>query len=283
MASAQVEAKVDARAARPAAPRPRTAGSWWRDNERAILGWLSFGGFFVFWEVGADVGLFDTFFFSSPLRILAAGFHEVQNPRLWNDFKVSGTEFLSGYALAIVTGIPLGIAVGWYRKLNYFIDPWLNFFNSIPRIALLPLVVLWVGIGIWSKILVVMLGAFFTLIMTTLGGVRATDKRLLDAATSFGASQWRIFGTVVLPATVPYIISGLRLGVARALIGVIVGELYAANAGIGYMISIASQTLQVDRMLFGVLILTGFGVVSVELIRLIENRFQRWRPAVGAR
>ena len=255
---------------------------WYVQNERAIFGVLSFVGFFLFWELGAAVGWIPLFFFSSPTRIVSAAIVEVQNPRLWNDVRVSGTEFLLGYIIAALLGIPLGIAAGWYRKFNYFMDPWLNFLNSLPRVALLPLIVLWVGIGIESKILVVFLGAFITILMNTLYGIRTVDRRLLEVAASFSASQMRVFTTVVLPSSVPFILAGLRLGVGRALIGVIVGELYAANAGLGYMITVASHTLQVDRMLFGVMLLTFMGVAGVELLRPVERRFQQWRPRVGA-
>jgi NitT/TauT family transport system permease protein len=255
---------------------------WYVERERAILGFTSFTGFFLFWEVGARIGWVNQFFFASPTKVIAAAVYEVQQPRLWNDFWVSGQELFAGYILAVLLGIPLGIVAGWYRRFNYFIDPWLNFLYSTPRVALLPLIVLWVGIGIWSKIVVVFLGAFFTIAMNTLHGVRTVDKRLLDVARSYKASEGRIFTTVVMPGSVPFILAGMRLGIGRALIGVIVGELYAANAGIGYMITVASQTLQTDRLLFGVLLLTFMGVFLVEILRLIEKRFQQWRPRVGA-
>lgn len=255
---------------------------WYFANERPILASLSFVGFFVVWQVASSAGWVNQLFFSSPTAIADTAINEVQNPRLWNDIRVSGTELVVGYVAAVAIGIPLGILTGWYRKLNYFVDPWLNFMNSLPRVALLPLIVLWVGIGIWSKILVVFLGAFFMIVMNTLYGVRTVDRHLLDVARSFGASERRIFGTVVIPGSVPFILAGLRLGVGRAVIGVIVGELYAGNAGLGYMITVASQTLQASRLLFGVILLTLMGVVSVELLRLVERRYQRWRPRVGA-
>jgi NitT/TauT family transport system permease protein len=261
-------------------PRPLR---WYLVNERAILGALSFLGFFLIWEIGAKVGFVDQFFFASPSRIFVAAVREIQEPRLWNDFYVSGTELLLGYFAAVLLGIPLGIVAGWYRRFNYFIDPWLNFLNALPRVALLPLIVLWLGLGIWSKVAVVFLGAFFTIVINTLYGVKTVDRRLLDVALSFSASQRRIFTTVVMPGSVPFILAGLRLGVGRALIGVIVGELYSANAGIGYMITVASHTLQTDRLLFGVLLLTMMGVIGVELLRVAERRFERWRPRVGAR
>ncbi|MBI2756068.1 MAG: ABC transporter permease [Chloroflexi bacterium] len=256
---------------------------WYLINERGILGALSFVGFFLFWEIGSAAGWIDAYFFSSPARIFNAGVTEVQNPRLWSDLQISGTELVVGYVAAAAIGVPLGILVGWYRKLNYFVDPWLNFMNALPRVAMMPLIVLWVGIGIWSKIVVVFLGVFFTVVINSLYGVRTVDRRLLDVSSSFKASQWRVFTTVVLPGSVPFILAGLRLGIGRGLIGVLVGELYSSNAGIGYMITVSSQTLQTSRLLFGVLLLTLMGVIGVELVRLLEKRVERWRPKVGAR
>jgi NitT/TauT family transport system permease protein len=223
--------------------------------------------------------MINTFFFSSPSSVAAAGVLEIQNPRLWNDIVVSGTEFFLGYFLGILFAIPLGLIAGWYVRLNYFLDLWLNFFNAAPRIALMPLIVLWVGIGLWSKVLVVFLGVFFTVVMNTIAGMRTLDARQLDLAAVFGASRSRIFWTIALPTTLPFIFAGMRLGIGRALIGVIVGELYAANAGLGYMIAVAGHTLQTDRLLFGVLLVTLMGVLLAELLRFSERRIVRWRPA----
>lgn len=236
---------------------------------------MAFG---AFWEIGSRLGIVNELFFSRPSAIVRAGMNEVQLPRFWVDFRVSAIEFASGYLLAIVLAVPLGLAAGWYRRLQYTIDPWVNFLNSLPRVALLPILVIWFGLGVESKIAVVFLGAFFSIIIPTIQGVKTTDRRLLDVATSFGASRARVFVTVVGPATVPFIITGLRLGVARALIGVVTGELFAATNGLGVMITRASASFQSDRLLFGVLIFTFAGVLGVEAIRRVENYFQRWRP-----
>jgi ABC-type nitrate/sulfonate/bicarbonate transport system permease component len=235
-------------------------------------------GFIAFWEAGSRVGIIDTKFFSQPTAIAAAGVREVQLPRFWSDVQTSFTEFAVGYGLAILIGVPLGLLTGWYRRLQYVLDPWLNFLNSLPRFALLPVIVIALGIGIWSKIFVAFLGAFFAIMIPTIQGVRTVDRRYLDVASSFRASRRRLFVTVVAPATVPFIVTGLRLGIARALIGVVTGELFAATGGLGFMIKRASDTLQVDRLLFGVLIFTFAGLFSVEVLRRLETRVQRWRP-----
>ncbi len=258
--------------------RPRPV-RWLRRRQRLILGLVGIAGFIAFWEVGSRAGVIDDFFFSRPSAIVAAGYNEVQLPRFWNDLRISAWEFFSGYCLAVVLAIPLGLMFGWYRRLSYMADPWLNLINSLPRVALLPVIVLWLGIGIESKITVVFLGAFFSIIIPTVQGVRTVDRRFLDVAHSFGASQRRLFTSVVLPATVPFVVTGLRLGIGRALIGVVVGELYAQTDGLGVMITRASANLQPDRMLFGILIFTFAGVVGVVGLRRVELYFQRWRPA----
>lgn len=260
--------------------RRTPVGRWFRRNERLALGVAGLLGFLAFWEIGSRVGIVDPFFFSKPTDIAAAGVREVQLPRFWNDVRVSVFEFTTGYVLAIVLGVPLGIAFGWYRRLSYMADPWLNLFNSLPRVALLPLLVLWLGLGTESKVAVVFLGAFFSIVIPTVQGVRTVDRRLLDVARSFGASQRRVFTSVVAPSTVPFIATGLRLGLGRALIGVVVGELYAQTDGIGVLISKASSNIQPDRMFFGILIFTATGILGVEGLRRIERHFERWRPSL---
>jgi ABC-type nitrate/sulfonate/bicarbonate transport system permease component len=255
-------------------------GRWYRRNERLVLGVTGFVGFLLFWEVGSRAGFVDSFFFSRPTAIAAAGVNEVQLPRFWLDARVSAFEFLTGYGAAIATAVPLGIVFGWYRRLSYMADPWLNLFNALPRIALLPLLVLWVGLGVESKIAVVFLGAFFSVIIPTVQGVRTVDRRFLDVARSFGASQRRLFTSVVAPSTVPFIATGLRLGLGRALIGVVVGELYSQTQGLGVMIFKASNNIQPDRMFFAIAIFTVAGIAGVEGLRRVERYFDRWRPSL---
>ena len=247
-------------------------------NERVLLGTAGFLGFLIVWEAAARANAINTDFFASPTMILAAGALEVQKPQFWGDVAVSGWEFTSGFLLAIILGVPLGLAAGWFVRLNYALDPWLNFFNALPRVALLPILVIMFGLGLQSKIAVVFLGAFFSVIIPTVQGVRTVDRRYLDVATSFKANKRLLFTSVVGLATVPFIVTGLRLGIARALIGVVTGELYAATNGLGVMIRRASENRQGDRMLFGVLLFTIAGIIGVQLIRIVERRFQKWRP-----
>jgi len=253
------------------------------NQERKILGTLSVAVFLVTWElIGGVYQVVNPMFMSAPSFIWKAAVQLFGSGEIWNDLYVSGIEFAWGYVLSVVVAIPFGIAVGWYKKMAYLFDPFVNAMNATPRVALLPLVIIWLGIGILSKVGIIFLGAVFPLLINTRDGVKTTPANLLNAARSFGASEWQIFKNVVLPSTVPFILTGLRLAVGRALIGVMVGELYAATAGIGFMITVAGATFQTDKVFVGVLIFAISGMAATEMIDRFERRFDKWRPKVGA-
>jgi len=129
---------------------------------------------------------------------------------------------------------------------------------------------------------IIFIGAVFPLIINTRDGVKTTPANLLTAARSFGASEWQIFKSVVIPSTVPFILTGLRLAIGRALIGVMVGELYAATAGICFMITVAGATFQTDKVFVGVLIFAISGMLATEVVDRAEKKFDKWRPKVGS-
>jgi NitT/TauT family transport system permease protein len=277
-----VQAAATYRVIHPRVRRPRSPlVRWYRRNERMVLGLAGLVAFFGLWQLGSNVGAIDALFFSSPTAVAAAALHEIQVPRFWEDVRYSLTEVTVGFVASIVLAVPLGLAIGWYRRVSFSFDPWLNFLNAIPRPALIPLVVLWVGLGIEMKTVIVFLGGFFSIILPTVEGVRTVDQQLLDVAHSFRASQRRVFTSVVIPATVPYIAAGVRLALGRLLIGVVVAELYAQTQGIGVMIERAADVLDSARMLFGVLLFTLMGVLTTELAVRVERRFQRWRPSAN--
>ena len=266
----------------PRLRRHRTpVGRWYRRNERSALGIAGLVSFFAFWQIGSMAGWIDPFFFSSPSDVFTAAVAEVQLPRFWEDVRYSLTEVTVGLFASVVLAVPLGLAIGWYRRVSFTFDPWLNFFNAIPRPAFIPLVVLWVGLGIEMKIIIVFLGGFFSIIVPTVEGVRTVDRQLLDVARSFRASSRRLFTSVVIPATVPFIATGVRLALGRLLIGVVIAELYAQTKGLGVLIGKAADTLQSDRMMFGILIFTLLGVVTTTAAGRIERYLQRWRPSMN--
>jgi len=253
------------------------------NHEKAILGSTSTVIFLLVWEAAGNIFQWiNPMFMSAPSLIFKAAVQLFASGEIYNDLYVSGVEFLGGYFLAVAVAIPMGIMVGWYKRMSYIFDPFINAMNATPRVALLPLVIIWLGIGILSKVGIIFLGAVFSILINTRDGVKTTPANLLTAARSFGASEWMVFKAVVLPSTIPFILTGLRLAVGRALMGVLVGELYAATAGIGFMITVAGATFQTDKVFVGVLIFALSGMISMELLTKLERRFDKWRPVVGA-
>jgi len=252
-------------------------------QEKMILGAISTVLFLTAWElVGNTFQLINPMFMSAPSLIWKAGYQMFASGEIWNDLYVSGIEFLWGYLISVLVAVPFGIMVGWYKRMAYIFDPFINAMNATPRVALLPLVIIWLGIGVASKIGIIFLGAMIPILVNTRDGVKTTPANLLNAARSFGANEWQVFKTIVLPSTVPFFLTGMRLGIGRALVGVLVGELYAATAGIGFMITVAGATFQTDKVFVGILIFTLSGMFFMEMLSTVERRFDKWRPKVGA-
>jgi ABC-type nitrate/sulfonate/bicarbonate transport system permease component len=253
------------------------------NNEKKLLGIAGVVTFLVVWElVGNVLQLINPMFMSAPSLIFNAAVNMFSSGEIYNDLYVSGIELFWGFLLSALVAVPFGIMVGWYKRMAYIFDPFINAMNATPRVALLPLVIIWLGIGILSKVGIIFLGAVFPILINTRDGVKTTPYNLLTAARSFGASEWTLFKTVVLPSTIPFILTGLRLGLGRAIVGVMVGELYAATAGIGFMITVAGATFQTDKVFVGVLIFALTGMLGMEMLTRIEKRFDKWRPKVGA-
>lgn len=251
---------------------------WYLLHERLALGVLGFVSVLALWEAVVQVGWLKRAFLSSPTAVFQAFLNEARQGTLWGHVSVSLQEFLLGFLAAAVVGICIGLVGGWFRRANYILDPWLSALYATPDIALIPLIILVLGIDLQAKVFIVFLTSLFSVAVNTLVGVQSTDARMLEVARSFGASQIRIFRTVIVPGAVPFILSGLRLASGRALVGVVLSELLAANEGLGFMISHAGATLNTSRMMVGVLLLGFFGVLLGEGLRRVEQRFEVWRP-----
>jgi len=189
-------------------------------------------------------------------------------------------EFVIGFLVSLAIGIPLGLLIGMFRRVDYLLSGLLAGLNATPNVALIILIILLFGLGIETKVVVVFLSAFFAVVVTTFTGVQSTARRHLDITRSFGGSAWLAFRTVVLPSTLPFIISGVRIGSGRALVGVVSAEFLSANQGLGFYIGLTGQFLDTARVMMGILIFGLFGLVLGEGVRLIERRFEVWRPDI---
>jgi len=245
-------------------------------NENRILALGTLFGFLILWELLPRFGLVKPLFTSSPSRIIQAA-EWLFRRGFWTDIYVSAIEFVIGMGLAVLIGIPFGFLLGWNQRLNAMFDPFISALYATPRVALLPLIILWLGIGVKSIIAVVFLGAVFPILVNAITGVKTVDENLLLCAQSFGARDRQILTTLALPSSVPFLIAGMRLAVGRGLVGVVVGELVASRAGIGHMMSRAGATFQTDKFFVGVVILAITGYVLTELLRRLETHFESWR------
>lgn len=249
-------------------------------RERVCYGVIGFVAVVVLWETAVRVGLLEPILLSMPSRIWAAAVMDFGSGAIWPHITTSLQEFGAGFAAALVIGIPLGLAIGWFPRVDHLLSALLAGLNATPHVALIPLIILIAGIGLESKAIVVFLSAFFPVMVTTYGGIRAVARRHLDITRSFGGSRRLAFRSVALPSTVPFMITGTRVGVGRALVGVVSAELLAANQGLGFYIGFHGTFLDTARVMLGIVLFGVIGLVAGELIRVFERRFDAWRPSI---
>jgi len=253
--------------------------SFYQKHESTIL-----GGFAVLVVVGIWQAIWSyttwisPLFFSGPSAIAKQFWISLTQGNLLADLAFSGKNFTIGFGIALVSGVVVGVIVGWYRRVRMIADPFLNALYAAPRIAMMPLIIIWFGIGMWSKVFIVFLSAFFPILVNTVAGIRNMDRDLLRAARSFCASDWQIFKTLAIPGSVPFILTGVRQGVAVGLIGVVVGEMLGSSEGIGFMVAYGGQTFQTDTLFVGFVIIAFAGIVLTSITERLERRFSRWRP-----
>ncbi len=217
-------------------------------------------------------------FFTVPSRIFATLWQMFATGTIWAPLGVSAAAFGIGLGLAIAAGLPLGILLGRSATLNAMFDPFVTALNATPRLVFLPLLMLWLGIGLWSKVAVVFSGALFPLLINTHEGVRNADKLLINVVRSFGANGWDIARLVVIPNALPFIVVGLRLAIGRAILGVVVAEFFGAQDGLGVVMVRAASSFNVDVVFAGLMVFAALSLVMTGLVKLIEDRMSRWRP-----
>lgn len=249
-------------------------------DERLIYGIIGFVAVLVVWEATADLGLYKKSLLSSPSIVWSTAVQDFSDGSIWPSLWVSFEEFGIGLGAAMILGIPLGFAIGMFARVDALVSFLLFGIYSTPKAAIAPLIILVAGIGLESKVIFVFLLAFFSLVMSTLAGVHAVPDKHLEIARSFGARRWLTFRAVILPSTFPFILTGTRIAVGRALVGVVVAEELAASEGVGHYIEFYGTFLDTGRVMLGVLILGTFGIVLGELVRRFEKRFEAWRPEI---
>jgi len=248
----------------------------WR-YRKVLLGGLAIVLFFAAWQAVFLFVPFDPLFISKP-NLIAAGLVDlIDSGDLFHDLAVSAVPFFIGLGAAVIIGVPLGIVMGWRQRVGYALDPLMTVFYASPLVALSPLLVIFFGVGISGKAIIVFVLSVFPFIFNAYAGVHAVDRLLINVVRSLGGGEWDLYRKVIFPSVLPYIVAGARIAVGRALIGVLVGEFFAASEGIGYAISRFGDIFSIDRMFACILVLMVIAVVLTEGIRWAERAAFPWR------
>jgi ABC-type nitrate/sulfonate/bicarbonate transport system permease component len=257
------------------------ARSLWRRIEPAALGASSIMVLLLLWELLPQLvtlGAGTKMLFTTPSKIAVTLWNMIVTGKLWGPLSVSAAGFAMGLVLSIAVGLPLGVVLGRSRTLNAMFDPFVTAFNATPRLVFLPLLMLWFGLGVTAKVVIVFIGALFPILINTYEGVRNADRSLINVVRSFGGSEWDVARLVVVPNALPYIVAGLRLAIGRAILGVVVAEFFGAEDGLGVVMVQAASRYQVDVVFAGLIVFAVLSLIMTRLVKLLENRLGGWRP-----
>jgi sulfonate transport system permease protein len=237
----------------------------------------------VLWELAAwqwpSVGRL----VSQPTEIARGIVEVVSTGTIWPHLDATLKEMAAGYAIGATAGVTLGLLCGRIKLLGDILTPYITVFNGIPKVALAPVFVIWFGIGLMSKIAIILAMVFFVVFINTFAGLRSVNEDYVAIIRIMGASTWQVVREVFLPATLPFIIVGLRAGIPFSVIGAVVGEFIASTKGLGYFINYHQGTYDTTGIFVGVSILALLVVVLDSLLSILERRLLKWRPEIEAK
>lgn len=261
-----------ARAERVAAERRRRA-----QIQNTAIRLVSLAAALALWQIaGASV---DPVLFTTPTKVVVAAFEMILSGELWEYLWPSLIVLAIGLSLAIVFGTMIGLVLARYHILDVGVMVYITFLYSIPSVALVPLIVMWAGYETTAKVVILFIFAFFPMVINTYQGVKAVDPKLLEVGRAFRCSERQLWGNIVLPAALPFVVTGIRLAVGRGMIGMVLADLYTAISGIGYLIVRTASTFQVDKMFVPIVTLGLLGVTLTALLRMAERHVAPWTAA----
>lgn len=237
--------------------------------------------FVLVWELLPRLGLANPGYLSPPSAVLQAIWELAHNGALLKHLAASLQRSLAGLLLAIASGVILGLLMGWFARLEAFVDPLLQFFRQTSALALFPVFILFFGIGELSKVAIIFWASFWPILLSTISGVKQVDKLLIDSARSMGASRAFLFAKVVLPAASPSIFTGIRLAGAYSVTALVAAEMIGAHSGLGFLTLNSQEVFQVPSMYAGILLLALVGLLLNFVLALVERRLTRWRKGLS--
>ena len=230
------------------------------------------------WELCSRL-FFDPLFLPPPTAVWGRFLELASDGTLAEDIGVSAQSYGLGLLAAVVVGVLTGVAMASSRLLRDILDPWVSALNATPTIALAPLFILILGLGVESKVAICGIVMLFPILVNTYYGFSMTDRQLVEAAQAYAASPWQSYVKIKLPMALPSVIAGLRLAAAHGLVGVVVSELFGARAGIGLLIQTSAETFDTRALFVGICLLGIVGVVITYILIAVERRIGRWRVA----
>ena len=258
--------------------RARSTDGGWRDGVIAVLVRLSpFVLVIALWQLLHASGLVSGVLLPSPLQVVDAAVRQFAQGTLLEHIRASTVRVLIGVVVGVVLAIPVGFALGWYKNLRGFLDPLINFLRALPPIALVPLVVVYVGIGENGRLFVLIYASFFPAVIVIYEGIIAIEQIYVKAARVLGANGRELFSRVVLPLTLPHVLTAFRVALGVAWATLVAAELVAARTGLGAMIQNASNFFQIPTIFLGIILIGVIALVMDSLLRVAINRFVKWR------
>jgi NitT/TauT family transport system permease protein len=242
--------------------------------------WISVAAFvfiLLLWEVASQGQWVPPLFLPSPTAILAEGWSMIQTGIIFNHLSASLSRIFLGFVLGCLCGVLAGIFIGFFSIPGAIGNPMIAAIFPIPKIAILPLLILWLGIGEPPKVTVIALGVFFPMVISIYTGVKNTDPLLIKAALSLGSNRLRIIRKVTIPSILPMVFTGMKLGMGTALLLLVAAEMVAADAGLGFMILTAADLMQTKRLFFGLILLSLLGVFFNWLFQKMEHLLVPWK------
>ena len=252
-----------------------------RRHRRALLNLVirvaSLATALALWQwAGSNI---DPVLFTTPGKVALAAVDMIRSGELWTYLWPSLVVLGIGLSLAAVAGVGIGLLLARYWLLDVALTVYITFLYSIPSVALVPLIVLWAGFETTAKVIILFMFAFFPMVINTYQGVKSVDPKLIEVGRAFRCSERQLWSNIVLPAALPFIVTGLRLALGRGLIGMVLADLYTAISGIGYLIVRTASTYQVNKMFVPIVTLGLLGVTLTALLRVIEKRVAPWTAA----